>query len=209
MNDRRIAQHLPAVWMPRSSELNKAGRNDLRQSIQRFGGSKLICRKAALIPFHEWQYIEGQYDLLLELRCYLDEYHDGDYTVFPSVSQLSDQGYERLNRLIQYYGGRKFVASRFGMKYDRCLRNSGKSQEAFMSWGSFDLDFGINLLEFVRIENLKKNPPLRCPAMVMPSPKKLLASGEKGILLDEKIRIYGGYENVARRLGLAYFLPRR
>jgi hypothetical protein len=78
-----------------------------------------------------------------------------------------------------------------------------------MSWGSFDLDFGINLLEFVRIENLKKNPPLRCPAMVMPSPKKLLASGEKGILLDEKIRIYGGYENVARRLGLAYFLPRR
>jgi hypothetical protein len=162
-----------------------------------------------LIPFHEWQYIEGQYDMLLELRSYLDEYHDGDYTVFPSVYKLTDQGYERLNRLIQYYGGRKFVASRFGMKYARSLQDSGKSEEAFLSWGNFDLDFAINLLEFVRIENMKKNPPLRFPAVAMPSQKKLLASGEEGILLDEKVRIYGGYENVARRLGLAYFTSRR
>lgn len=205
LNDRRIDQHLPAVWMPRNSELKEVGRDDLRQAIQRFGGTNLVCRKAGLIRFREWRYIEGQYDLLLELRSYLDEYHNGDYSTFPNVSQLSEQGYERLNRLIQYYGGRKFVANRFGMLHS----NSNEREMIHMSWGKFDLDFAINLLEFIRTDSMKKNPPLRYPAIGIPSPKKLLASGDKGILLDQQIKLYGGYENVARRLGLAYFFPKK
>eukprot|EP00980_Cylindrotheca_fusiformis_P002932 scaffold683_cov124-Cylindrotheca_fusiformis.AAC.1 len=206
LNERRNTRHLPAVWMPLSSELIQAGRNDLRQAIERFGGFKLIGKKAGLIPSREWRYIEGQYDLMLELRAYLDDYCNGDYSTFPNVSKLSEQGYERLDRLIQYYGGKRFVASRLNMQY--CI-DSSKSQVMDISWGKFDLQFGTDLLEFIRTENMKKNPPLRYPVIAIPSPEKLANSGEKGVLLDEQIRKYGGYENVARRLGLAFFLPRR
>jgi hypothetical protein len=129
--------------MPRRSELNDAGRNDLQQAIQRFGGTKKICQKAGLIPYREWSYIEGQYDLMLELKSYLDEFHDGDYTAFPIVSRMNTQGYEHLKRLIQYYGGRRFVANKLGMD----IRGS-----VSFNFGSFDLEFGIQLLEFVRNE---------------------------------------------------------
>jgi hypothetical protein len=88
-------------------------------------------------------------------------------------------------------------------------RRLSKNQDvvaADMNWGPFDLQFGIDLLEFVRNEQLKRRPPMRHSVVDMPSQTKLLANGEKGVYLDEKIQEYGGYENVARRLGLAYFL---
>jgi hypothetical protein len=197
--------------MPRLSELTRDGRDDLRNSIRRFGGSKLVCRKAGLVTFREWNYIEGMYDLLLELKAYLEEYCGGDYDgIFPTVFKMKERGYERLHMLIQYYGGRKFLASRLGMEHSTTeKRRLSKNQDvvaADMNWGPFDLQFGIDLLEFVRNEQLKRRPPLRYPVIDMPSPTKLLASGEKGEDLDQKIQEYGGYENVARRLGLAYFL---
>jgi hypothetical protein len=159
------------------------------------------------------------YDLLLELKAYLEEYcgggsgSDGDSVrlLFPTVFKMKERGYERLHMLIQYYGGRKFLASRLGMEHSITVKKkrTSKNQDylvaADMNWGPFDLQFGIDLLEFVRNEQLKRRPPLRYPVIDMPSQTKLLASGEKGVYLDEKIQEYGGYENVARRLGLAYF----
>jgi hypothetical protein len=194
--------------MPRLSELTSAGRDDLWNAIRRFGGAKFICRKAGLIPFREWNYVEGMYDLMLELKAYLDEYHAGDYSVFPVVSKMNKRGYERLHLLIQYYGGRKFLASRLDMEHyvTKVKQSSEDRGAADMNWGPFDLNFGIDLLEFVRNENLKKMPPLRYPSIAMPSRGKILACGEKGAVLDQKVQEYGGYENVARRLGLAYFL---
>lgn len=182
--------------MPRRSELNNAGRNDLQQAIQRFGGMKKICRRAGLIPNREWAYIEGQYTLMLELKEYLDKYHAGDYTRFPIVSRMRKQGYELLRSLIQYYGGRAFVASKLGM-----TTSTGNSA---LNYGSFDLEFGINLLEFIRNDYMRINPPTRHSVIAMPSQLKLLKSGEQGVRLDEKMSEYGGYENVARRLGLAF-----
>lgn len=208
---RLATQHTPAVWMPRLSELTRAGRDDLWNAIRRYGGAKLICRKAGLVPFREWNYFEGMYDLMLELKSYLDEYHGGDYSVFPVVSKMNERGYDRLHSLIQYFGGRKFLASRLDMECSTVRKKRAKKdlEQADMNWGSFDLDFGIDLLAFVRNENMKKMPPLRYPAIEMPSPRKLLASGEKGEYLHRKIEEYGGYENVARRLGLALFVRQR
>jgi hypothetical protein len=199
--------------MPRLSELTSAGNDDLRNAIRRFGGSKVICRKAGLIPFRDWNYIEGMYDLLLELKAYLDEYQPGDnnYRVFPVVSQMKQHGYGRLHSLIQYFGGRKFLASRLDMEYTQTMKTKRNNEDflaADMNWGPFDLEFGIELLEFVRNENLKRKPPLRNPVIEMPSQIKLLAAGDKGVRLDENIQKYGGYENVSRRLGLAYFIRR-
>lgn len=193
--------------MPRLSEFTSTGREDLWNAVRRFGGAKLICRKGGLVPFREWNYIEGLYDCMLELKSYLDEYHDGDYTTFPVVCKMKERGYKRLHGLIQYYGGRKFLASRLGMKHNTSTKKWSMTdlESAGMNWGAFDLDFGISLLHFVRNENMKKRPPLRNPEIAMPSQKRLLASGEKGAYLDLKICEYGGYENVARRLGLAYF----
>ena len=190
----------------------------------RYGGIKVICKKAGLVPYREWKYFDGMYDLLLELKSYLDEYHNSDYTIFPIVSKMDIQGYERLKSLIQYYGGRKYVASRFGMEHSS---SAGRKQQQQQQWGKFDLEFAIDLLEFVRNEQMKKNPPLKYPVIPMPSQRKLLLgsgggggdrsssiagkeeeeeeeNNEKGRLLDEKIIEYGGYENVARRLGLAF-----
>ena len=199
LDKRRDKDGIPAVWMPRSSELNNVGRNDLSQAIQRFGGNKRICQQAGLIPFREWKYMEGMFDLLVELRLYLDEFHDGDYSFFPKVSTLPPK-YSRLKSLVQYFGGRKFVASRFGMK-----SSTAKSKKQLdLEWGKFDLEFAIDLLDFVRKEEMKKKPPLTYDFIPMPSQRKLLLAGEKGRLLDEKINDYGGYENVARRLGLGY-----
>lgn len=200
LDKRRDKDGIPAVWMPRSSELNNVGRNDLSQAIQRFGGNKRICQQAGLIPFREWNYMEGMFDLLVELRLYLDEFHGKDYSSFPKVSAMDARGYSRLKSLVQYFGGRKFVASRFGMK-----SSTAKSKKQLdLEWGKFDLEFAIDLLDFVRKEEMKKKPPLKYDFIPMPSQQKLLLAGEKGRLLDEKIIDYGGYENVARRLGLGY-----
>ena len=43
------------------------------------------------------------------------------------------------------------------------------------------------------------------PEIRMPSQLSLLEyDGDKGLRLDQKVEEYGGYENVARRLGLAF-----
>jgi hypothetical protein len=200
--------------MPRLSELHHAGRDDLALAIQRHGGQKAICKTAALVSFREWNYIEGMYEMLLELRKYLDQYHDGDYSTFPVISQIKERGHDRLHSLVQYYGGLRFLADRLDMDYTiggKSQRSSSttsmnKNQRALtdMSWGPFDFVFAIKTFAIVREQQMKMKPPLRHPEIGMPSQLSLLEYGEKGLWLDEKIQEYGGYENVARRLGLAF-----
>ncbi len=196
--------------MPRLSELTYAGRDDLALALRRFGGPKLICRRAGLIPFREWNYIEGMYELLLELKTYLDQYHGGDYKTFPIALHIQERGYDRLFSLIQYYGGVKFISARLDMDHGwggKKRRNAmDKTQllSADMNWGPFDLEFGIELYAFVRNQQLRKKPPLKNPEIRIPSQLILLEYGEQGLGLDRKIQEYGGYENVARRLGLGF-----
>ena len=207
LEQRRATKNIPAVWMPQLSALHADERDDLQQAIRRLVGSKRVGKIAGLVSHREWKYFEGLYDLMRELKRYLDQHYEGNYAVFPTVSHLKKRGYEELWTLIQYYGGRKFVAARLGMVYLSQKKKAKTYRElvsADMNWGRFDLDFGIDLLGFIREEHLKMTPPMRYPEIEIPSSAKLLASGERGIRLHEHMEQYGGYENVARRLGLAY-----
>jgi hypothetical protein len=205
--------------MPRPSEFTACGRDDLRQAMNRFGGVPGICQTAGMINYQEWFYFEGQLELLLELKRYLDEYSDGDYKKFPTVSNIKRNGYDQLHSLIQYYGGRKFLSARLNMSSQK--KTSGKlmtrtvknvnfgctksEDDTMLQFGLFDLIFAIRLLNFVRTEQLKRSPPLQLPVIAMPSRAKLISSADDGVWLDSKIDEFGGYENVARRLGLALF----
>jgi len=191
----------PAVWMPRPSELSSNGRDDLTQAMNRFGGADRICEQAGMIPYKEWFYFEGQLELLLELQRYCDEYESSNYSQFPSVSDIRRNGYAHLHSLVQFYGGKKFLALRFGMISTPRSTETGYLE---MNWGPFDLKFASELLSFIREDQLKKNPPLRRKAIGIPSESKLLANSSRGSWLVAKIQEFGGYENVARRLGLAF-----
>jgi len=234
----RDEHNRPAVWMPRPSELAAAGRDDLRQALNRYGGSRRVGRTAGMVPYREWYYFEGQLELLLELKTYLDAHCGSDYSTFPTVSAIQrTPGYEQLHALIQYFGGRKFLAARLGMNSTKQKATSSNSSSSstnhpqrnsntanhrhhrssndsgnttIMRFGDFDLVFAIRLLYFVRRDHLKRSPPLSNPVLAMPSRSKLLAAAAKenddeGVWLDQKIDQFGGYENVARRLGLALF----
>ena len=215
------------------SELSLANRDDLRQAIQRLGGAKEISKQAGLVPYREWRWIEGIYELLQRLNEYIKDYPPSSSSssssssqksqqqqqqssskvrpnkpIFPSATEIRARGYEALYHLIQYYGGRKFVAARFGMAYSRkqTAVSYRKLVQQDMSWGPFDLEFGIDLLSYVREDQMAKQPPLRVPTIPMPSPSKL-GKSERGRRLHHQILQYGGYESMARRLGLDYTLP--
>jgi hypothetical protein len=212
----------PAVWMPRLSEITANGRDDLRFAILRFfGTAQNICQRANMVSYQEWFYFDGLLELVVELMRYLDE-HDphGKYQTFPAVSDVKRNGWEQLHTLIQYYGGRKFLAARLGMT----LRDPSHSSEAEnvavnrdtsaldfqLNFGPFNLRFAAELLLFVRQQEAKSSPycltdtgnSLAVRTISIPSPS-MLARENRTYLHDEIIR-YGGYENVARRLGLAY-----
>lgn len=190
----------PTVWMPRPSEFAKEGRDDIRQALNRFGGSDRICRLAGMVPFREWYYFEGQLELMMELQRFLKQHGNGDSNSFPVVEDVKRHGFDQLYSLIQYYGGRKFLAARLGMN------TSDKSDQfSDLNFGPFSLEFAVRLLSFIRQRELRKNPPLASPSITIPSPSQLASGEEEATYLHESIVQYGGYENVARRLGLAFF----
>jgi hypothetical protein len=184
--------------MPRPSEFAKAGRDDLRQAFNRFGGAEKVARLAGMVSFREWYYFEGQLELLMELQRYLKEY--GNDETFPVVEDVKRHGFDQLYSLIQYYGGRKFLAARFGMN---ALEKS--DLYADLNFGPFSLDFAVRLLSFIRQREMRRNPPLANPTIKIPSPSLLSAGDEDALYLHESIIKFGGYENVARRLGLAFY----
>lgn len=185
----------------------------------------VVSSKIGLIKFDEWNYFERQFDLMVSLKEYLDENCDGDYRYFPrGYVSLPSQGYHRLFRLIQDFGGRKIIAGRFGMKTGtgtsrkRSKQGRQKDTNAYssssmtefhisdLSWGPFDLETGIVILGIVRQRQMELEPPLdpNNNRISMPSPSAILTlGGVHGQELHNKILRYGGYENVGRRLGLA------
>lgn len=195
---------MPSVWMVQMEEIANQY-SGWRSAVVRFYGSiHVLQQEARLVPVHEWKYFERQFELMLALQEYCDEHFDGDYSKFPTVVQLKkERRHERLVRLIQDHGGSNIVASRFGMTLPHRLPNQS------LNWGPFDLECGIALMGFVRNDHLQRRSPLRPAGIFMPTRAALLELGRDGLgeHLDEQIMDYGGYENVARRLGLAWSAP--
>ena len=213
--ERKRSQNLPSVWMPRLYDIDKYDRGLKNAIINYFGTYEEFRKEARLIPRNEWTYFERQHDLMISLKEYCSERCGGDLSTFPRYVELRDEGYTRLNQMIQDCGGIKLVATRFGMGV--CLDSNLPDQQRRkrnkyfddLSWGPFDLEFGITLLSFIRRDQMKQQPPLRYPAIFMPTQSKLLststtdddddyADNSLGKYLHTKILEYGGYENVAR-----------
>ena len=164
---------------------------------------KNICER--MVPYRDWAYFEGFRELLIELRCYMEEQHGENYaeqTHFPQLKEIKKYN-PRLHALTLYYGGRKFVAIRVGLKHST-RKPSGEDVWKSIDWGPLDLDFAIELMNYIRDDHMKRDPPL--PAgkaeMCMPTPEQL--RNDSMSHLDSKICKYGGYENIARRLQLSY-----
>ena len=206
--------------MPRLSELSTNGHDDLRQAIHRLiGNQEEITKTACLIPYREWKYFEDQYLLLVELQTYIDLYqvdnenqkgdfnndHDADNSelVFPRLADLKKNGAITLYDLVQQFGGRKMVANRLSMRLAPKYKKTTIVQD--LQWGSFNLDFAVDLMGYIRENQMKLTPPLDISCIKMPQRNQLINDGKIGKELDDQIMLFGGYENVARRLGLAYF----
>ncbi|KAL3933064.1 MAG: hypothetical protein SGARI_003800, partial [Bacillariaceae sp.] len=177
---------MPSVWMPRMSDIGRYDSALKEAIIRHFGRVEKLCKAAGLITFREWNYLERQHDLMVALKEYCDEHGDGEMT-FPHFTRLRQEGNSHLYRLIQDFGGHSFVASKLGMDYEH------RKEALSMDWGPFDLEYGIALMDFVRNEQLRMNPPLREPAIFMPTQSQLLdpQMGKMGLYLDAKTIGYG------------------
>lgn len=195
------AKGRPSTWMPRPSELSADGRDDLKAAMARFGGYKVICKLAGLVPYGEWQYFEDQFEFLLELQSYLIKHERGSEQYFPRGTTILSNGHDLLYYHIQKLGGRKLLASRLGMSLSRCAGASYSGSVGF-GFGPFSLDFAIRLFHFIRTEMMEAQAPLAIPSIQMPTPERLQRAGERE--LGAKVIEFGGAENVARRLGLGF-----
>lgn len=189
----------PSVWMAQPSEISSEGRDDLKQAMTRYGGPEHFCKLSKLIPYKEWRFFESTLELFVELEKYLLQYEGGKENHFPKLSDIQNNGYDRLYCLIMEYGGRKLVAT----KLDMTFQNQSKDEVMQgLSLGKFSLSFAIRLMIFIRNDLLLKDPPLQTPKISMPTVKQLVKNGE--IELAKDVIKYGGHESIARRLHLNY-----
>jgi hypothetical protein len=139
-----------------------------------------LCYEMGLIPYREWRQFEGFHDLMVSLKEHIDNEHylkdqdteataqsSSDYSVFPKGYSTTwrQSGYERLFYLVKNYGGKDLVAGRLGMATSLKQQQKQRQQKqrttmdaSRRSSGPFDLEFGISLMEYVKLDQLRKEP---------------------------------------------------
>ncbi len=135
------------------------------------------------------------FKLFVELKRYLQLYRNGSEKYFPEPKEIIANGHEELASLIQKHGGKVLLSQKLDMRLSSDIDK--------LVWGPLTLDFAIELLHFIRSQFLQMSPPLLYPIICMPSEKDLIRCGQEKLV--RQVAEFGGYENVARRLGLAYF----
>jgi len=190
----------PAVYMPQLSELKPSKLFNALSRYKKLPSTSMveddIHSAAGLIQYKEWSYFESQLSLLTELESYQCSYHNSSEEVFPEPTDVLENGHNNLNDLIRIHGGKVLLADKFDMKL-----SSGIS--CGYSYGRFSVKFAVQLLVFIRNQYMLLDPPLECTHISMPTENDLIRSGHK-VLADQVVE-YGGYESVARRLGLEFF----
>lgn len=147
------------------------------------------------------RFFDSQLQLFAELKQYLNFYHNGSEEVFPDPMDIKSNGHLNLHALIRMHGGKVLLAQKLNMKLYQC--ETKNHSDMTIEWGPITLDFAIRILNFVRSEFMTMSPPLAYPMISMPLEQDLLKRGQDD--LASLTMQYGGYENIARRLGLAYF----
>jgi len=217
----------PSIWMPRPSELTTEGRDDLKQALARHcGKAKHICSIAHLVPYHEWRYFESQLELFVRLQRYLSSaHHRHDEKMFPRLVDVIDGGGDgnRLYDLILEFGGATLLAA----KLDMAMQYKSRPESMFggMRFGSFSLGFAVRLLHFIRRGMMAIDPSSTSSlssssssniagaviagsrSIRMPTIRELVDAGE--VQLAKEVQLYGGHENIARRLGLGLCFDRQ
>lgn len=185
-----------------------------------------ICNHHNLIPYREWSYFESIYQLISQLNSTFFNSENMTTTinrdgvrkqalVFPKISELKQ--HTELFQLVQRHGGRRNVARRFGIALSRGDEKSRQRDESlsnYYTYGPFSFTFALSLLAFLRQKMTNMQPKQKrangshCHMSIsIPTKEELLEdAGENGKLLHGQILEYGGYENVARRLGLNWCL---
>eukprot|EP00970_Alexandrium_tamarense_P019993 scaffold14703_cov200-Alexandrium_tamarense.AAC.3 len=196
--------------MPQLSEISHEGYSALFNACSRFktlpsitvfshesiSQDETIASMAGLVPFREWRFFESQFQLFAELLQYLSIYHDGMEEVFPDPSEVLERGHTDLYHLIRNHGGKVLLSQKLNMEG---TFNNGIT----INYGLFSLSFAVNLLDFIRHQFIAMSPPLQYPFISMPSEEDFIRCG-RGDLAEQVVK-FGGYESVARRLGLAFF----
>ena len=191
----------PAVYMPQLSELKPSKLFNALSRFKKLPSTSMVVEDdinsaAGLIKYKEWSYFESQLSLLTELEIYLQSYHNSSEQIFPEPTDILENGHNNMNDLIRIHGGKVLLADKFDMKL-----SSGISSR--YSYGRFSVRFAVQLLVFIRNQYLLLDPPLQCTHISMPTENDLIRSGHKD--LADQVLEYGGYESVARRLGLEFF----
>lgn len=167
------------------------------------------------------RYFESQLQLFVELEYYLTLHHNCSEEYFPEPADVLSNGHQRLYDLIRIHGGKTMLAQKLDMKYaweagsGAVVYTTHYNQSSVFahqgapipksnrSWGPFSLNFAVKLLQFVRSQYLLLNPPLSCAHISMPCESDLIRGGYDE--LASQVIWFGGYENVARKLGLQFF----
>jgi hypothetical protein len=211
----------PAVWLPRKKFFERAGRSEMGLAVTRYpGGVQALCHRLMLVPPREWMEFESFSSLLQDLLQYCESH--GCVGVMPRLVDLDSNGCSSLRVRIAQNGGRKLLARKLNMVLDSNSVGAGTDGAGpgfgslgGVSFGDFDLHFAVELLGYIR--DFHVNRPLGLPSgpvrrkeashewdshIAMPFRTDLLKDRKVDLVL--KIEEYGGFENVARRLGLHF-----
>lgn len=199
--------HVPLLFFPKLSDLVGWGRANMINTIRRYGGYEAVISSLGFIPFSQWNYFCRFYLLMKDLKTYLDE-EEGGSRQMPTLRDVKRAGYHRLYSEVARNGGRKLVAARLGLPLKAGSGEKGKFA-TMISYGAFDFDFGVALLEYIMNKCWAQHPRERAARrekervnLFLPTAEELVGDERQDLL--EKIVRYGGFENVARRLQLGF-----
>lgn len=198
-----------------SHELHLYFSSSVDSTSDGFHSSGGIHTDAGLVPYQEWRFFESQLQLFVELENYLSIYHNNSENIFPEPADVLMNGHTNLHDLIRIHGGKTMLAQKLDMQlsdnlvndstdsYQTSTTTSKNIKKDYQCWGPFSLRFAIELLHFIRSRYLLLNPPLSCSHISMPCESDLLRCGHENLAIQ--VAQFGGYENVARKLGLLFF----
>ncbi|CAM9477705.1 unnamed protein product [Chrysoparadoxa australica] len=207
-------KELPMVWMPRMQALQRAGKADLVQSINRNGGPEGVAKQVNVVPYGEWGPFLCDYRCLAQLQEYIRLH--GTHGSMPRLKDMVTNGYSKLRDSIARMGGRKLVAAKMDLLLEGSASEylSDGSIRAVMDgnvqcvYGRFDLDFAVSLMEQIMDGHRARVPGETSSEsgaadscmyeVALPSRSDLLQAGREDLV--SSIEEYGGWENVARRM---------
>jgi hypothetical protein len=185
-----IEEHGTPGVMPTRNQLEKAGRGDIVNAMNKHGGSRAVAKQMGLEttymanPLGYW---DDFANVERELISFIEEH--GAPGVMPTHEELAITAHGDLSSAIRKHGGIQSVAEQLGLAYKQ------------KRWGYWD-NFSIVERELHKFIQEHGSPG------VMPMLKELKKAGQ-GDLASAIRKKHGGPQSVAERLKLTYIKKRK